>query len=336
MDTAKCVKKSARSGSGRLSLPGSQIGSIDEDSMLSIPSTSNHSSLYLSESESTTSEDLHADFEAIHNSSRQLGRPGIPGSNDLESALRRLTLRKANEINEKHFHEDELSRTIAKAGGEGTSTPSPCHTPESIMSTGSGSNFSDLSKLSGFSNIPFRMPEKLQIVKPMEGSMTLHQWQRLATPHMGGLLEERPGIQIKGERKLDLEEEMYSLSDYEEDGTLLNDASSLPSAGLGLGLGLAVGKYRRSVNDTNLSSQYREHVKSKPRSSEARVGSSDSELDVERQGKQKDGASDNRRHHRQSASVRTRARLTATQHAKTRQSAHKDDENSTENTCVIS
>ena len=34
-----------------------------------------------------------------------------------------------------------------------------------------------------------RLPEKLRIVKPLEGSLTLHQWSRLATPHLGGVLE---------------------------------------------------------------------------------------------------------------------------------------------------
>ena len=42
-----------------------------------------------------------------------LGRPGIPGSNDLETALRRLSMRKANEINEQiinDHHEQEERR----------------------------------------------------------------------------------------------------------------------------------------------------------------------------------------------------------------------------------
>lgn len=38
---------------------------------------------------------------------------------------------------------------------------------------------------------------------------------------MTGIFESRPGVQIKGERKLDLEEEVYNLSDYEEDGQYL-------------------------------------------------------------------------------------------------------------------
>lgn len=32
----------------------------------------------------------------------------------------------------------------------------------------------------------FRMPHKLQIVKPLEGSLTLHTWSQLAKPTMSG------------------------------------------------------------------------------------------------------------------------------------------------------
>lgn len=48
--------------------------------------------------------------------------------------------------------------------------------------------------------------------------MTLRQWQRLAQPHLGGLFERRDGVKNRGERKLDLEGEVYTLSDFEEDG----------------------------------------------------------------------------------------------------------------------
>lgn len=50
------------------------------------------------------------------------------------------------------------------------------------------------------------------------GSVTLRHWQQLAQPHIGGIFESRPGVQIKGEKKIDIEEEVYNLSDYEEDG----------------------------------------------------------------------------------------------------------------------
>ncbi|XP_064646093.1 trafficking kinesin-binding protein 1-like isoform X3 [Lineus longissimus] len=149
-----------------------------------------------------------------------IGKPGIPGSNDLETALRRLSLRHAHDVFERKYRESEdlMSANSSRFGSEtGSLTPTPCYTPESLMSTGSC--------LSGMSGPPsgggytFKMPEKLQIVKPMEGSMTLHQWQRLATPHLGGFLEDRPGVQIKGERKVDFgnDFENYSITDFEED-----------------------------------------------------------------------------------------------------------------------
>lgn len=65
------------------------------------------------------------------------------------------------------------------------------------------------------------MPEKLQIVKPMEGSATLHQWQRLATPNLAGIFEERDGVQIKHEQPLnEFNSTTYSLLDVEEEGKL--------------------------------------------------------------------------------------------------------------------
>lgn len=72
------------------------------------------------------------------------------------------------------------------------------------------------------------MPEKLQIIKPMEGSATLHHWQRLATPNLAGIFEERDGVQIKHEQPLDrLESSTYSLLDVEEDGEQLHLSSTV-------------------------------------------------------------------------------------------------------------
>jgi len=52
----------------------------------------------------------------------------------------------------------------------------------------------------------------------MEGSATLHHWSQLAKPTIGGLLEERPGVQTKGGRGLeDIGLKLYTLSDLEED-----------------------------------------------------------------------------------------------------------------------
>lgn len=53
------------------------------------------------------------------------------------------------------------------------------------------------------------------------GSQTLNQWRSLAMPNLGAMLEPRPGVQVKGQPKQDdyFEEETYSISDYEEDGS---------------------------------------------------------------------------------------------------------------------
>lgn len=52
------------------------------------------------------------------------------------------------------------------------------------------------------SSASWKLPDKLRIVKPLEGSLTLHQWQRLAKPSLGGIFEERKGIVMKGSRLL--------------------------------------------------------------------------------------------------------------------------------------
>lgn len=64
-----------------------------------------------------------------------------------------------------------------------------CRTPDSIFSTGSAS-------IVGRSN-SYLLPEKLQIVKPIEGSQTLQHWQNLAIPNLGCLFETRPGISLR-------------------------------------------------------------------------------------------------------------------------------------------
>jgi trafficking kinesin-binding protein 1 len=87
--------------------------------------------------------------------------------------------------------------------------PVICRTPDSIMSTGS----------SGFTNgSTWRLPEKLQIVKPIEGSFTLHQWSQLARPSLGKALDERPCVIARGQSAASSEAPTkYTLDDVEED-----------------------------------------------------------------------------------------------------------------------
>ncbi|XP_061772273.1 trafficking kinesin-binding protein 1 isoform X1 [Nerophis ophidion] len=163
---------------------------------------------------------------------RPPGTPGTPGSRDLEAALRRLSLRRDNYLSEKRFFDEERERKLAylakeeekggsgSSGGPGTPTESLfslCSHP-SLGSVWSGYSFTARSYL----------PEKLQIVKPLEGSATLHAWQQLAQPHMGALLDHRPGVVTKGFRTLSHEQDEAAgwQFDQPEEDEVLSD--SLP------------------------------------------------------------------------------------------------------------
>ncbi|RXM32093.1 Trafficking kinesin-binding protein 2 [Acipenser ruthenus] len=137
----------------------------------------------------------------------RLGQPSSPGSSDLGAALHRLSLRRQNYLCEQQFLEEEQERklqALAEEDGEG----SGCST---------GTNRSDYTDISGTSS-SFRsfLPDKLQIVKPIEGSLTLHHWQQLAQPHLATILDRRPGVVTKGFKPL-LEDRVYHISDLEED-----------------------------------------------------------------------------------------------------------------------
>ena len=56
-----------------------------------------------------------------------------------------------------------------------------------------------LKTISGYGS-GWKLPDKLRIIKPLEGSLTLHQWQRLAKPSLEGIFEERKGVVMRGSR----------------------------------------------------------------------------------------------------------------------------------------
>ncbi|KFQ80371.1 Trafficking kinesin-binding protein 2, partial [Phaethon lepturus] len=146
----------------------------------------------------------------IHNPDQQ----GTPGDNDLVTALHRLSLRHQNYLSEKQFFEEEWERKMhilaeQKEGASGCSTPTESH-----FSLGTNSEFTDLSASSG--NLRVLLPEKLQIVKPIEGSQTLFHWQQLARPNLGTILDPRPGVVTKGFTPLS-DDTVYHISDLEED-----------------------------------------------------------------------------------------------------------------------
>uniref|UniRef100_A0A8C3TMC2 Trafficking kinesin protein 2 n=1 Tax=Catharus ustulatus TaxID=91951 RepID=A0A8C3TMC2_CATUS len=142
------------------------------------------------------------------------GQPGIPGDNEVVTALHRLSLRHQNYLSEKQFFEEEWDRKMHLLA-EQKEEASGCSTPtESSFSPSTNSEFTDLSASS--SNLRVLLPEKLQIVKPIEGSQTLFHWQQLARPNLGTILDPRPGVVTKGFTPL-TDDTVHHISDLEED-----------------------------------------------------------------------------------------------------------------------
>ncbi|XP_013015600.2 trafficking kinesin-binding protein 1 isoform X2 [Cavia porcellus] len=189
----------------RSSFYGSDVGNIVLD---------NKTNTIILESEA-------ADLEVPNEHTKKPGTPGTPGTHDLETALRRLSLRRENYLSERRFFEEEQERKLQELAEKGELRSGSLTPTESILSLGTRSRFSELTGFSGmsFSSRSY-LPEKLQIVKPLEGSATLHHWQQLAQPHLGGILDPRPGVVTKGFRTLDVDlDEVYCLNDLEEDDT---------------------------------------------------------------------------------------------------------------------
>ncbi|XP_074949888.1 trafficking kinesin-binding protein 2 isoform X3 [Phalacrocorax aristotelis] len=168
----------------------------------------------LHELESHTQMTQRSSSEKNLKDTRNPGQPGTPGDSDLVTALHRLSLRRQNYLSEKRFFEEEWERKMhllaeQKEGASGCSTPT-----ESCFSLGTNSELTDLSASS--SNLRVLLPEKLQIVKPLEGSQTLFHWQQLARPNLGTILDPRPGVVTKGFTPLS-DDTVYHISDLEED-----------------------------------------------------------------------------------------------------------------------
>uniref|UniRef100_A0A4W5JRS7 Trafficking protein, kinesin binding 1a n=1 Tax=Hucho hucho TaxID=62062 RepID=A0A4W5JRS7_9TELE len=197
----------------RSSLYGGDMGSILID---------NHTNSFILETPDHSADD----------SNKKPGTPGTPGSQDLEAALRRLSLRRDNYLSERRFFEEERDRKLQGLVEKGEVYNSSMTPTESIMSLG-GTHPSSIWSGYSFSSRSY-LPEKLQIVKPLEGSATLHQWQQLAQPNLGGILDTRPGVVTKDFRPLELDlEHMYLFTDFEEEDFEVVEESvhSLSAAG---------------------------------------------------------------------------------------------------------
>lgn len=146
---------------------------------------------------------------------KKLGTPGTPGGHDLAAALQRLSAQQDAHSADSLFEQREHKLQRHDEISSGFLTPN-----ESVLST--GTNYSGISEVSGSSSFSLGsrsyLPEKLQIVKPIEGSATLLHWQKLAKPNLGGILDPRPGVLTKDFQELDIDvEDVYNLNDFEED-----------------------------------------------------------------------------------------------------------------------
>uniref|UniRef100_A0A3P8XZF7 Uncharacterized protein n=1 Tax=Esox lucius TaxID=8010 RepID=A0A3P8XZF7_ESOLU len=259
-ETVKVANKSVRLRSRCPSpgpVPGSSPGSL-RSSRTSTPRTS----YYGSDSASLTLEDKAAsgasrlgDVANPEDNNRgtgpkRLGQPGMPGGQDLEAALRCLSDRQRSHASERPFFEVERERKLralavasqgnsdeGEEGGElsssGFLTPNDSLASGSMGSTGTNySNGSSVHSSAGSGGSRSYLPDRLQIVKPLEGSVTLHHWQQLAKPNLGGILHPRPGVLTKDFRELEIDmQHVYSLNDLEEDEPDLSQFSAGLAAG---------------------------------------------------------------------------------------------------------
>lgn len=124
-----------------------------------------------------------SEMELMLNSFNNL--PNGISSNDLEAAIQQQQQQQQQTQQHRMNNQFPSSNFIRQFTN--------CPTPDSMFSTGSASVYSNLIAKSN----SFILPEKLQIVKPIEGSQTLQHWQNLARPNLGCLFESRPGISLK-------------------------------------------------------------------------------------------------------------------------------------------
>lgn len=163
---------------------------------------------------------------------RDAGSRAAPGRQDLEAAVQRLSAQQQSHEDDRSSLEVEREHKMWRLrdgdNSSGFLTPN-----DSIVSIGTNhSAGSELTVGSSFSlgSLSY-LPDKLQIVKPLEGSVTLHHWQQLARPNLGGILVPRPGVLTKDFRQLDIDlEEVYSLNDLEEDDVDAGSFQLLPTS----------------------------------------------------------------------------------------------------------
>ena len=103
-----------------------------------------------------------------HRNVQKVCQPECSAESDLATALHRLSLRRQNYLSEKQFFAEEWQRKIQALAGQ-KEGDSDCGIPtESLASL--CTDQSEITDLSSASCLRGFMPEKLQIVKPLEGN----------------------------------------------------------------------------------------------------------------------------------------------------------------------
>uniref|UniRef100_A0A8C8GVN9 Uncharacterized protein n=1 Tax=Oncorhynchus tshawytscha TaxID=74940 RepID=A0A8C8GVN9_ONCTS len=258
-ETVKVVNQASRLRS-RCHSPG-QVPGSSPVSLRSSRASTPRTSYYGSDSASLTLEDKPPSYiinlplflsDLSVSGPKRLGMPGMPGGQDLEAALRCLSDRQQSHASERPFFEVERERKlralaaacqrgsekgegVGELGSSGFLTPNDSLVSSSVASTGTNySNGSSQHSSAGSGGSRSYLPDRLQIVKPLEGSVTLHHWQQLAKPNLGGILHPRPGVLTKDFRELEIDlQHVYSLNDLEEDEPDLLQLSHVtpPSSG---------------------------------------------------------------------------------------------------------
>uniref|UniRef100_A0A3B5MHR7 Si:dkey-28e7.3 n=1 Tax=Xiphophorus couchianus TaxID=32473 RepID=A0A3B5MHR7_9TELE len=264
-ETVKVANKAGRMRS-QCHSPGLP-GSSPVSSCTSTPRTSfygsDNASLILEDkpgSSSTQREDSNV------SGPKRLGQPGTPGGQDLETALRNLSARQQSHASDRPFFDVERERKLRALAanceeGDGSSgflTPNDSLASSSAASTGTNySNGSSRHSCGSSGGSRSYLPDRLQIVKPLEGSVTLHHWQQLAKPNLGGILHPRPGVLTKDFKELEVDvQHVYSLNDLEEDEPDLSQFS----AAHGLGKTVLIG----SQPPSDLPHTSQNHLQSPP------------------------------------------------------------------------
>ncbi|XP_039550307.1 trafficking kinesin-binding protein 1 isoform X3 [Pimephales promelas] len=273
-ETVRNINQTVRQrsmGPSPMNIPGSnQTSSMNSrrSSCLSTPRSSMYGGDGVEMDNRTNSMllETHSPQDGSNDSNRKPGTPGTPGSQDLQAALRRLSLRRDNYLSERRFFEEERERKLNALAvekselyenrdvGSGSEDGGPLTPAESIMSLGT------LHSVYSIYSSRSYLPEKLQIVKPLEGSATLHAWQQLAQPHLGGILDTRPGVVTKGFRTLELDlEEVYQFTDLEEDESGQHSQSAVTTSCLGSMPCSPALRRPRANNPDNQEEQLREN-----------------------------------------------------------------------------